>query len=122
MPSGLQAPTSGSVLLGGEPVTGPSRDVVTVFQEYATALLPWRTVAKNVGLPLEGRTSRAERQDRILQALEIVGLADRAEEYPWRLSGGMQQRVQIARSLVVEPKVLLMDEPSGLPQAGKSSS
>jgi NitT/TauT family transport system ATP-binding protein len=84
-----------------------------VFQDYATALLPWRTVAHNVGLPLEGRTSKAERRERVDRALRIVGLAECAAEYPWRLSGGMQQRVQIARALVVEPRVLLMDEPFG---------
>ncbi|MFI5896500.1 ABC transporter ATP-binding protein [Actinoplanes sp. NPDC051513] len=111
--SGLQLPTTGSSLLGGQPVSGPSRDAVTVFQDYNTALLPWRTVAKNVALPLEGRVGKAERKERVHKALEIVGLADRGGEYPWRLSGGMQQRVQIARALVVEPKVLLMDEPFG---------
>ena len=111
--SGLLPPTTGSILLGGQPVTGPSRDAVTVFQDYATALLPWRTVAHNVGLPLEGRTSKAERRERVDRALRIVGLAECAAEYPWRLSGGMQQRVQIARALVVEPRVLLMDEPFG---------
>ena len=111
--SGLLAPTTGASLLAGRPVTGPSRDAVTVFQDYATALLPWRTVARNVGLPLEGRCARAERRERVHKALEIVGLAERAGEYPWRLSGGMQQRVQIARALVCEPRVLLMDEPFG---------
>ncbi|WP_030442632.1 ABC transporter ATP-binding protein [Actinoplanes subtropicus] len=111
--SGLVRPTSGTVLLGGEPVTGPSRDAVTVFQDYATALLPWRTVARNVGLPLEGRMSKAQQRDRVHEALRIVGLTGHDREYPWRLSGGMQQRVQIARALVVEPHVLLMDEPFG---------
>lgn len=111
--SGLLRPTTGSVLLEGSPVSGPSADAVTVFQDYATALLPWRTVARNVALPLEGHTSKVERRDRVQRALEIVGLADRADEYPWRLSGGMQQRVQIARALVLEPRVLLMDEPFG---------
>ncbi|MFT4082251.1 MAG: ABC transporter ATP-binding protein [Nocardioides sp.] len=111
--SGLLRPTCGTVTLAGRPVTGPSASAVTVFQDYATALLPWRTVAHNVALPLEGKTGKAERRRRVREALEVVGLAERAEEYPWRLSGGMQQRVQIARALVVQPQVLLMDEPFG---------
>jgi NitT/TauT family transport system ATP-binding protein len=110
---GLLIPGSGSVHLDSKPVTGPSGQAVTVFQDYSSALLPWRTVARNVALPLENRTSKAERADRVTRALDTVGLADRANEYPWRLSGGMQQRVQIARALVLEPRVLLMDEPFG---------
>ena len=86
---------------------------MTVFQDYSSALLPWRTVGRNVALPLEGRASKSERAERVARALGIVGLADRAGDYPWRLSGGMQQRVQIARALVMEPQVLLMDEPFG---------
>jgi NitT/TauT family transport system ATP-binding protein len=111
--SGLILPSGGTVLLEGRPVTGPSGEAVTVFQDYSSALLPWRTVARNVALPLEGHTSKPERAERVMSALETVGLADRAGEYPWRLSGGMQQRVQIARALVLEPRVLLMDEPFG---------
>lgn len=110
---GLLIPRSGSVTLDSKPVTGPSGEAVTVFQDYASALLPWRSVARNVALPLEGRVERSERAERVMRALDIVGLADRANEYPWRLSGGMQQRVQIARALVLEPRVLLMDEPFG---------
>jgi len=111
--SGLVRANTGTVLLEGRPVVEPTGDAVTVFQDYASALLPWRTVARNVRLPLEGRMPRSEQKDRIARALEMVGLADRAGEYPWRLSGGMQQRVQIARALAVEPRVLLMDEPFG---------
>ena len=111
--AGLLIPTSGAVILDGHPVLGPSAEAVTVFQDYASALLPWRSVSRNVALPLEGHTSKAERAERVDQALETVGLADRGKEYPWRLSGGMQQRVQIARALVMEPRVLLMDEPFG---------
>jgi NitT/TauT family transport system ATP-binding protein len=120
--SGLLLPSAGSVLLDGRPVTGPSSEAVTVFQDYSAALLPWRTVSRNVGLPLEGRTSKTERAERVTRALEVVGLADRASEYPWRLSGGMQQRVQIARALVLEPRVLLMDEPFGALDAITKSS
>lgn len=111
--SGLIRPTAGTVLLDQKPVLEPTGDAVTVFQDYSSALLPWRTVARNVALPLEGRMPKAERAARVLQALETVGLADRLGEYPWRLSGGMQQRVQIARALVLQPRVLLMDEPFG---------
>ena len=115
---GLLRPTGGTVLLDGRPVTGPTGEVVTVFQDYASALLPWRTVRRNVALGLEGRAAgraggRAGREERVSRALRMVGLEDRAGTYPWRLSGGMQQRVQIARALVLEPRVLLMDEPFG---------
>jgi NitT/TauT family transport system ATP-binding protein len=111
--SGLLSCSAGSVLLDAKPVLGPTQEAVTVFQDYSSALLPWRTVERNVALPLEGRTSKSERRERVRRALEVVGLADRMDEYPWRLSGGMQQRVQIARALVLEPRVLLMDEPFG---------
>jgi NitT/TauT family transport system ATP-binding protein len=119
---GLLIPTSGSVLLDSKSVTGPSGEAVTVFQDYASALLPWRTVARNVALPLEGHVDKALRSQSVMRALDIVGLADRANEYPWRLSGGMQQRVQIARALVMEPRVLLMDEPFGALDAITKSS
>ena len=111
--AGLLIPTSGSVILDGRPVLGPSAEAVTVFQDYGSALLPWRSVSRNVALPLEGHTKKTERGQRVADALATVGLADRGGEYPWRLSGGMQQRVQIARALVMEPRVLLMDEPFG---------
>lgn len=120
--SGLLRPTVGEVLLDGKQVTSPSPRAVTVFQDYGTALLPWRTVGRNVGLPLEGKVGRAEREERVRAVLKVVGLDERAGEYPWRLSGGMQQRVQIARALVVEPQVLLMDEPFGALDAITKSS
>lgn len=111
---GLLDPSpSSKVTFDGGPVDGPPAGVVFVFQNYAASLLPWRTVAGNVGLGLEGHTAKEERMDRIAEALAMVGLADRARDYPWRLSGGMQQRVQLARALAMRPSVLLMDEPFG---------
>ena len=110
---GLLDATSGTVTFDGDIVRRPPEGAVTVFQDYANALLPWRTVARNTALGLEGRIPRAERRVRVAEALEMVGLHDRASDYPWRLSGGMAQRVQIARALALRPKVLLMDEPFG---------
>src|SRR6185295_19204655 len=101
------------VVFDGEPVCGPPAGAVVVFQDYGDALLPWRTVDRNVALGLERRTARAERHRRVADALTMVGLADRGSEYPWQLSGGMAQRAQLARALAVRPKVLLMDEPFG---------
>lgn len=110
---GLLKPTAGQAMIDGKAIDGPPRQVVTVFQDYASALLPWRTLERNVGLPLERICSHKERTARVTEALTMVGLEDRAKDYPWRLSGGMQQRVQIARALVLRPRVLLMDEPFG---------
>ena len=112
--AGLLTPTSGTVRLGGKPVTAPSREVAVVFQDYSRALLPWRTATGNVSLALEAMdVPAAERPQRIAPLLAKVGLSDHAEKYPSQLSGGMQQRLQIARSLAQNPSVLLMDEPFG---------
>jgi NitT/TauT family transport system ATP-binding protein len=109
---GLQQATGGRVSCDGADIAGPPDGVVTVFQDYAHSLLPWRTVRRNVALGIE-KLDRSERDVRVDEALDMVGLRDRANEYPWRLSGGMQQRVQIARALAMRPRVLLMDEPFG---------
>jgi NitT/TauT family transport system ATP-binding protein len=112
--SGLIKCAVGSELLyHGSPLLGPPEGVVLVFQDYTSSLLPWRTVERNVSLGIEGRVGKAERHERIYSALELVGLAERARAYPNELSGGMQQRVQLARALAVRPQVLLMDEPFG---------
>jgi len=110
--AGLMRPSSGTVTLGGSPVTAPPADLAVVFQEYGRSLFPWLTVRGNVELPLkEKKVGRAERARLIDEALDAVGLADRGDAHPWQLSGGMQQRVAIARAVAYQPSVLLMDEP-----------
>jgi NitT/TauT family transport system ATP-binding protein len=112
--AGLIAPTRGEVAFSGAPVRGPRRDVAIVFQDYSKALLPWRTAAGNVSLALEAMgTARRERAGRIAALLARVGLPGCADKYPSQMSGGMQQRLQIARCLAQEPAALMMDEPFG---------
>ena len=112
--TGLLRPTRGAVRRDGQPIEGPAGDVAIVFQDYANALLPWRTVAGNVSLALEAAgIEPTQRPSRIAALLAKVGLGQHADKFPRQLSGGMQQRVQIARCLAQEPAILLMDEPFG---------
>jgi NitT/TauT family transport system ATP-binding protein len=110
--SGLNQPRGGSIRVGGREISGPGLDRGFVFQQYT--LLPWRTAQGNVEFALEAAgLPRAERRERALAYLDLVGLTEFADRYPHELSGGMKQRVAIARSLSYEPEVLLMDEPYG---------
>jgi NitT/TauT family transport system ATP-binding protein len=110
--SGLLAPTSGRVLLHGEPVTEPPEEMALVFQEYSRSLMPWMSVRNNVALPLRHKKlDKPERARLVDEAVDAVGLAGNLDRYPWQLSGGMQQRVAIARALAYQPQILLMDEP-----------
>ena len=112
--AGLARPAEGAVLFEGTEISGPSRDRAIIFQDYSKALLPWRTVHGNVALSLEARNVPAgERNAVIEKLLAKMGLSQAQEQFPGQLSGGMQQRVQIARCLAQEPKLLLMDEPFG---------
>ncbi|MFC0038288.1 ABC transporter ATP-binding protein [Actinomadura rayongensis] len=109
---GLTRPTSGRVLLDGAEITGPALDRGIVFQQYA--LLPWRTAQRNVELGLEASgVPRRARAATAREYLQLVGLTGFEDRYPHELSGGMRQRVAIARSLAYDPGVLLMDEPFG---------
>ena len=113
--AGLLAPTSGALLLWGEPaqrLAPDQRPMAYVFQ--APTLMPWASVQANVRLPLDlARVPRALANERVAQSLALVGLADAAAALPHTLSGGMQMRVSIARSLVTQPQLILMDEPFG---------
>jgi NitT/TauT family transport system ATP-binding protein len=110
--NGLETADNGTLTLEGKVISGGSLDMSYVFQDIN--LLPWRSVLKNVELGLEARgLGKAERRERAMEVLEMVGLAHVADSPTYTLSGGMQQRVGVARALAVRPKVLLMDEPFG---------
>ncbi|MBI4242256.1 MAG: ABC transporter ATP-binding protein [Candidatus Rokubacteria bacterium] len=108
--AGLIQPTHGTVLLDGRAVTGPGPDRGVVFQEFA--ILPWRTVQRNIahGLEIQG-VAKAERAAVVRRFVELVGLTGFEKKYPHELSGGMKQRVAVARTLAANPHVMLMDEP-----------
>jgi len=117
--TGLRKPTKGTILVDSRPVTGPLKISGMAFQ--SPSLLPWRTTLDNVLLPLEivepfrsnFKSKRDEYVQRALALLKSVGLEGYADQYPWQLSGGMQQRASICRALIHEPKMLLLDEPFG---------
>jgi NitT/TauT family transport system ATP-binding protein len=112
--AGLVRPRGGELYFGGEAITAPSRDRAIIFQDYSKALLPWRTVRGNIALSLEARRVLPEvREATIDELVAKMGLTHAQHQFPGQLSGGMQQRVQIARCLAQEPKILLMDEPFG---------
>jgi NitT/TauT family transport system ATP-binding protein len=112
MAAGLDFPSSGSVSVGGKLVVRPGPERAVVFQQFA--LFPWKTVHQNIDFGLRSqRVPEQERHARIARQLELMGLEGYGSAYPHELSGGMQQRVAIARCYVLNPEVLLMDEPFG---------
>jgi NitT/TauT family transport system ATP-binding protein len=110
--AGLDRPDSGEVIVNGKLVTGPGRERGMVFQKYTS--FPWLTVSRNIeyGLKING-VPEGERRDTVARLIEAVGLKGFENAYPDTLSGGMQQRVAIARTLALRPEVILMDEPFG---------
>src|SRR5262249_43195384 len=110
--AGLERPTQGRIVFDGKEVVSPGRDRGMVFQEFA--LFPWLTVSENIAFGLRLRGGAGERfQSTVMRYLTLTGLEQFSDSYPHTLSGGMQQRVAIARTLANDPKILLLDEPFG---------
>jgi len=109
--AGFEKPDSGEILLDGKPVTGPARDRMVVFQE--TALIPWQTTYQNVvfGPKLRGELRGKELREEAERLLIKVGLGEFMHKYPLQLSGGMQRRAELARALINQPRIMIMDEP-----------
>ena len=112
MVAGFESPTKGEIRVGGEVVSAPGPDRAVVFQQFA--LFPWKTVLDNVTFGLKAKgLGEKERNEKAANLIQLVGLEGYEAAYPHQLSGGMQQRVAIARAYVLDPSVLLMDEPFG---------
>jgi NitT/TauT family transport system ATP-binding protein len=112
--AGLFEPSAGRIIYSGHELKGPQREISVVFQDYGKALLPWRTAAGNVSLALEAaRVPSRQRPPIIENLLQRTGLEKHAGKFPGQMSGGMQQRLQIARCLAQDPRLILMDEPFG---------
>ena len=110
--AGFERPTSGTVIVNGKPVSGPGPDRAVVFQHFA--LFPWKNVRQNIELGLRNKKLAKEKRDQLIAgALNLMNLESHVDAFPHQLSGGMQQRVAIARAYVLDPDVLLMDEPFG---------